>query len=331
MRVDAYASRPHFLDHLAPVWRELDPRKRGSLYVSNRMLEAREPEAVRGEPDGDVLGPVLVASAEDLRQVTRRRPIIYLEHGSGQSYPADPRSAAHVSYSGGRERRQVKLFLVPNLTVAERDRAMYPDAEAAIVGCPRLDGIADLRPTARIEPGVLGLTWHWDCYLCPEARSAWPAWKLMVRRIAEVWPGPVLGHAHPRLWPVVRSHYEARGIEPIAGADEFLCSADVVAFDNTSLGYEAAALGIPTVVLNAPWYRREISHGLRFWDLLPGPELDPAGDGTEDAETLSMAAMLATRPHWREHSEQVAEQVYPLLTRGRAARLAAAAIEEMRA
>ena len=56
------------------------------------------------------------------------------------------------------------------------------------------------------------------------------------------------------------------GIEYADDFDEVLRRADVYACDNSSTLYEFASTGRPVVVLNAPWYRREANHGLRFWD-----------------------------------------------------------------
>lgn len=339
MVIDAWASRYHYQDHCAAVWGALSPPERGTFWVPGRhhaeRAEARGVTNVRrGTPSRPGL-PCLVASHDDLNALHPGRPAIYLEHGAGQSYAGSPKIAAHPSYSGGHRRRRVALFLCPNETVATREQTANPEARVAIVGCPRLDHLAwrwgeRATPWYRPDGPVLALTWHWDAHLCPETRSAWPAWKSMIRAVANIWPGPALGHAHPRLYRQLEPIYASRGIEPVAEIDDVLARADVLTWDNTSAGYEAASLGIPTVVLNAPWYRRSVHHGLRFWDLLPGPVLDSSGDGGEaDAEAVTMAAMLAMEPHWRAHSALVAAQVYPPETRGRAGMLAAEAIRAL--
>jgi hypothetical protein len=51
--------------------------------------------------------------------------------------------------------------------------------------------------------------------------------------------------------------------------------------------WEAAALGIPVVVVNASWYRRDIDHGLRFWEYSDiGPNVDHPADLAEVAKSF---------------------------------------------
>lgn len=46
--------------------------------------------------------------------------------------------------------------------------------------------------------------------------------------------------------------------------------AAVLFVDNSSIGMEFLALHRQIVWMNAPWYRRDINHGGRFWDWTAG-------------------------------------------------------------
>ena len=82
--------------------------------------------------------------------------------------------------------------------------------------------------------------------------------------LAERWT--VLGHGHPRILDQLMPVYEELGIEPAYTFEEVLDRASVYCCDNSSTLFEFASLDRPVVVLNPPWYRREVEHGLRFWE-----------------------------------------------------------------
>lgn len=223
------ATYPHYLAHLQAV-ADLVPDVDGALVASY-------PDVVRARRQGF-------------------RSIVRMEHGAGQSYGTD-----HPHYAGGSRHDDVALFLTPNEHSADRWRRAYPSAPVVAVGSPRLDELPTRFPK-RPWP-VVAVTFHFDLHLYPETRSAL-AWYLealidLAKRYT------VIGTGHPRR-PDMGGMYEARGIEYVPDFDEVCRRADVLAFDNTSAGFEFAATGRPVVVMDAPWYRRDVGHGLRFWD-----------------------------------------------------------------
>lgn len=340
--IDAYASMPHYHDHLRPVWEALPPDCRGTLYVAGKAAKADPPGTVRGRVARDG-GPVLVASTADARAI-HGRSYIYAEHGAGQVYSGDPATARHASYSGGRDHERCVLFLCPNETVAARWRAAYPSTPAVVVGSPRLDRwhrgtlVAEAEPDHSFGVGLplppafvaggssfcVAVTFHWNGRLIPEMGTAWKHYDRALPELV-AWAAAngvrVLGHGHPRIWPHLRRRWETLGIEHTADAEEVFARADVLVADNTSLIYEFASLDRPVVVLNAPWYRRHVDHGLRFWS-----EADVGVQVDEPSELPTrLAYALTDPPAVAQRRREVVDSVLPLRD-GRAAERAAAAI-----
>lgn len=323
--MDYYASHRHLVDHLAPLWHAQTPEERGRFMVGRRHLVdyAAAAWSIPTEWDEPATpgGLTVVASHADYTRCAKDRPIAYVEHGAGQTYRDHD---WHPAYSGGDSRDRVVLFLTLNDTTAEREAARYPNAEVIVVGSMRLDSLrpaVEDRP-ARTGPPVIACTWHWNLGLVPETKPAWEHWRAKFTELAaEGWV--ILGHAHPRAYAEMIRHYERRGIEPVEDFTDVLRRADVLCFDNTSAGYEAAALGVPVVALNAPWYRRHVHHGLRFWNRVPGPQVD-------HPERLAAAIAASQTPRWAEVRRIVTDDVYPLRTRGVAATLAANAVRRIR-
>lgn len=281
MPIDFLAGEKHFLDHLYPIWEALPPKKRGSLFLvqveadSNSVPELSQ-HAARHRYAGCRFfgsrraaqawlasrpGPLVVASVRDDRLAEQTgRPVVFCEHGAGQTYDG----AGHPSYAGGRGRNKVVLFLCPNQSVAERNLFVRPQIPAVVVGCPKLDQWHRQPPKLQDKPPTLAVGWHWDCRVCSETRWAFPLYRDYLPSLLTI--GPVLGHGHPRVWRRLAALYPSLGIEPVEDFAEVVERADLYICDNSSTLFEFASLNRPVVVINAPWYRRTIHHGLRFWE-----------------------------------------------------------------
>lgn len=322
-RLDLSARETHFLDHLAPVWLALPEDLRGSVFVGNddvarhaRLLGLTD--VVIGWPErGSRLGPILCAAFGDLRICSRtRRPIVLFEHGAGQSY-----SNRHRSYVGGTGREHVALFVVPNAQAAERSRRFYPRVRTAIVGCPKLDDLLGTPPPT--GPPTVAISFHWRCEVVPETGTAFDdfADELESTRITLERHGvELIGHGHPRILEELRLPYKRAGIEVVDTFAEVVARAHVYAVDNSSTLFEFAALDRPVVVLNAKAYRRDVNHGLRFWD---------AADVGLNAEPGWLAGNLLTAlkdpPEVARSRRAAVARTYPV-TDGTSADRAASAI-----
>lgn len=138
----------------------------------------------------------------------------------------------------------------------------------------------------------------------PEGRSGFhwiaPAIPELARRFR------VIGHAHPRIAPTLERWYRQHGIEFVPDFDDVVRRAALYVTDNSSSLYEFASTGRPVVVLNAPWYRRDTEHGLRFWSA------SRVGVNVDRPDDLSDAVALALSdpPEWQAEREAALRIVY---------------------
>lgn len=302
--IDAVASHAHFVDHLAPIWHALPASERGVFATTSTPARRR---AIRLGLGAARLrrssAPLLCATWGDVRRHGSGRRVVYVEHGAGQGYGGEPPAGTSPDPDDG---CPVALALVPSETVAHRVRLHHSHAEVVVVGAPRLDGLR-LGPPRHPGPPVVAFAWHWDSPLCPETRTAFDHWSsavaALVRGAGRRWR--FIGHGHPRIIGRLRPWYERVGVSVSEDSDAVLAGADVLVADNTSLLYEFAALDRPVVLLDAPWYRRDVDHGMRFWSHADmGPRV---GDGSVESLRAAVDVSLVSDPSAARRREVVGE------------------------
>lgn len=322
MKVDAYASMPHYWDHLAPIVEELDAR---GVEVDTWALR-HDCEWGPALPSRRPVNLTLVASTADAKRV-RPAPLIYVEHGAGQSYYGDPAGIQANGWAGTRGLDDVRLFVVPGPGVAAKWSQAYPATPIVQAGPVSLDPYLPglyARQGAHPSRQCVAVTFHWDCHVVPETRSAFDYYARDLPRIISQLRADgyeVIGHGHPRIYRRLERTWKQLGIEGVPAWADVLDRAQLLIGDNSSALYEFAATARPVLVLNAPWYRRDIEHGMRFWSAVPGLMVD-SPDGVY--EGVSAALALAGE----QDRASAVSQVYAHLD-GRAAHRAADAIQEV--
>lgn len=270
MTVDFYATREWYVDHLAPIWQALPVQDRGTFYLAplNTLTATARNYGISPEirqPRRDRL--TVVAGGAELPGL---RHAVLVEHGAGQTYL----DVEHESWAGGPGREHVRLFVVPNETVEKANRTRYPDARY-LTAAPRVERLRQI-PRARTPLIVFGR--HWDSYLSPELQSAWPHYFDAIASFCQTFPAVTALHFHPRAADRGRILAAEWGIPYIDTFDDVIRCVGLYVIDNSSTGYEAAACGIPVLWYNSPDWRRNVAHGLRFWDLPDDVQADSPGD-----------------------------------------------------
>lgn len=347
-RISFLVSESHYFDHLAPIYLALPEDARGVFYVLRspfpkiwgrlapikrwwRNLSLRHvidgivEKAKRGGiptvriEEGYGLDPesvIVVAGVQDNLYVREFvSEVAYLEHGVGQPYITN--GAGDMNQAGGPGRDNISLRLCTTKRVAEAESRTYPNSRSVIVGAPKLDAFVEIKKT-RSAPPVVAISFHWNNPLAPEATGAFPHYRDVLPQLTDA-PYTVLGHSHPKREHARRMqrYYRQVGIQYVPEFDDIMRRADVYVCDNSSTLFEFAALDRPVVVLNAPWYRRDVNHGLRFWEYADiGVQVDSQDDlidGIAEALDDNMARQARRR--------EIVNELYPFL--GHAAQHAA--------
>lgn len=321
-QIDGYASLRHYADHLSSIWLALPDEHRGTFYaphdVAAWMMRPGAPhpvEATIGFPDRTSNAPVLVAGIKDHHDVNPRRTVL-LNHGAGQSYTGGRGAEA---YAGGPNRERVLLNLEPGPLGAKASaNAGQPYVE---VGCAKLDPwhsgerSTDTWPNRIVAVGFH----HQPPQHCPEQQTAWGHYDSAWPRLAQEFA--LLGHGHPRGWERTANHWATLGVEAEPDFAQVLDRAAVYVTDISSTGVEFASTGRPVIWCNAPWYRRNVEHGGRFWEWLDHSlyvnELDDLAP--------SIRYALSARYNLERFQAPMVESVY-VATDGRAAERASGAI-----
>lgn len=222
----------------------------------------------------------IVACWDDARRVENP---VYVDHGVGQVY-----DSVIAGYAGGPGFDHCRLFLCPNEATADKWRARY-EAPIVVIGDPALDPFVSVPQWQRTSDPFVAFAFHHDPRVlpAPEAKSALAFWAPLLLELLPAFRFRVIGTGHPRAWGNLKRAYESVGIEPVENFADVVKRADVLACDNSSVGFMWQALGRPTVWLGSPEYRKGIHLPPRF------PPI--AGEEVQTVEELVKAVRQASR------------------------------------
>lgn len=199
---------------------------------------------------------VLVASRGELRDAAERGNVaVYMDHGAGQPY-------AELGTPEGAD--VVTLALAPGPLGLARNHRWFEKARHEMIGCPALD----TAPCRGLRTGCLriAVSFRADIFdWCPEAGGAWKDLHPVVPMLMGA-GFTVMGHGHPRAMGMLVPWYRSLGVD-VYSYEEVLAHADLLVVDNSSVAPEFAALThAPICWMDSPRYRRDVTHGGRFWD-----------------------------------------------------------------
>ena len=327
IKIDFLACERHNFSHLLPIWISLSDQFKGNFYILIKYDDINDfiqidtvPQILVYNDEHTLIEDIsrqhriLVTSTfyDDIHMYINR-PCVFVAHGGGQTYLGQ---SLHLF-----KRRNFLWDILPNAHMQKVFAHRYPGSESRVVGCPKLDDWHINFKNPRNPKPLIALSFHFDRHSVPETRSAWPYYQGILPALAAQSQWQILGHGHPRILDELSEHYAEHSIEIVRYFDNILARADLYVCDHMSTLYEFASTGRPVVVLNAPWYRRDVEHGLRFW------EHADVGINCDHPDDLFDAIELALTdpPEQQKKRNKAVKGVYAY-TDGEAAKRAAQAI-----
>lgn len=243
-RVGVVADLEHYRRHLTPIVDGL---------------------AVAGVEVFDGPGDItLVAGRADARRVNG--PVILVEHGAGQRYMTEHGQLIDA-YGEPTPEHNVVLYLSPRSETVGTMAEVLPNARIVVAGAPVLGTLGAVGAGDRVVFAT-----HWASGLAsriPEAGTSWPWSVRHVQALTARYGTRVTVHAHPRHVARVRNDVARRRIHVDVDPDwrSVLTQAQILVVDNSSIIWEAQAVGVPVVLIDHPLWRSDPGHDLRW-----GPE-----------------------------------------------------------
>ena len=280
MKIDFFARETHYADHLLPLYKGLGEAA-GSFFIPPSIFgymreKGIEPDVLKPRLSSNPMDvvppggtkPILVAGVADLQMIYldgQRRKTVLMEHGPGITFPGNQSYAGNMGF-----RKKASLTLAPNYLVFEKTRKAIPEMDQVIIGTPMLDRWAKKLMTEERrlpEKPTVAIAFHWDgSGVAPEAGNAFRHYESILPSLAKQDSFKLIAHGHPRSMAQLKRTYEKLGIEVVRDFEEVMDRANLLINDCSSILYMFLVTGWPVIILNAPWFRRNVNFGLRFWE-----------------------------------------------------------------
>lgn len=273
-----FANTRHYIEHLLPIYKAYTKEK--MFLVPKELKDASDIKPSYYNNQRELLIflfnleqsnkdlTYVVASYGNVRTLSQKGfPIIkfiLIEHGAGQTYISDVPGWKRGSFKGS---ERIKLYLGTNSYCTEAFEENNPLTQCYTIGCPKTDSIKSEVPN--LSRPLVVFSWHWDCSSVPETKSGFSYWQGEVLKIHQDDNKNfrIAIHGHPRIQDQTILFARKHNIDFIRTFDSVIKEADIYVVDNSSTIYEFAITTKPVIILNNPFYRRDVNHGLRFWEL----------------------------------------------------------------